>query len=216
MNHSLPLWRGLLASLALFAGASLAGAQTNLGAQLPLPTATPPPRQGLLGATYALLDMGVVQERHGNGRTYGPTVGVNLAVTDNTDVTTTVGYAKQRKWPTDGNLYQLGADWNFHLNLGQWKPFVVAGLGYQFSRAASDDDFGLWNAGAGVEYVVAPRTALTLKAVDTGAFSRSIASAWQYSFSASHWLQHHLAVTAGVTFVENQAIGYTIGVRWGF
>jgi hypothetical protein len=170
----------------------------------------------LLGANYALIDIGAVNERHGSGRTYGPTVGLNLALTENADLTTTVAYAKQRDWPDSGNLVQLGGDWNFYLNYGHWKPFVVAGLGYQFSRATGGDDFGLWDAGAGVEFMVATRTALTLKAVDTGAFSKDIPSAWQYSLGASHWIRTNLAVTAGVTFVEDDAIGYSIGARWGF
>lgn len=216
MNHSIPFWRRLCAILALAAAVPLASAQTNLGAQLPLPATTPPARQGLLGASYFLADIGAVKERHGNGRTYGPTVGVNLAVVENVDLTTTVAYAKQHEWPDNGNLFQLGADWNFHLNLGALKPFVVAGLGYQFSRATSDDDFGLWNAGAGVEYVVAARTAVTVKAVNTGAFSKDISSAWQYTLGASHWVHQRMALTAGITFVESQAIGYSIGARWGF
>jgi hypothetical protein len=203
-------------ALLLLAAAPFASAQVSLNSQLPLPPKTPPPPEGLLGQNYVLADFAGVEQRNGSGRTYGVNLGANFAATENADATINLVYAHQSQWPDAGSLYQLGVDWTFHLNIGRVKPFAVAGLGYQLSRTPSGRDFSLWDLGGGVEVIVAPRTAVTLKAVNVGSFTKGISNPWQLTGGVSYWLQPRVALAASVTFVEDQAVGYTLGVRWGF
>jgi hypothetical protein len=208
--------RRRIAWLGLIVLPAFAPAQVNLNSQLPLPTTKPALRQGQLGESYLLLDLTRSEQRGGSGSNFGPSFGANFAVTEHADITTTVTRVQQSDWPDSGGIYQLGMDWTLHLNIGRAKPFAVAGVGYQFSRTPSGGDFGLWNAGGGVEFLVAPGTAVTVKAVNVGSFSKGISNPWQYGVGLNHWFAKDWAANASVIFVEDQVISYSLGVRWGF
>ncbi len=141
---------------------------------------------------------------------------MNYSLLENIDLTLTFAYARQRNWPDNGNLYQLGSDWTGHLTFGRVRPFGVAGFGYQLSRTPGGRDFALWDLGGGVEVIVAPRTSVIVKAVNVGSFTKGISNPWQYSAGANYWFKRDWSVAASVTFVEDQAVGFNLGVRWGF
>jgi hypothetical protein len=210
------LLRPCLLLAGCLAFAAVAAAQVSIDSVLPLPAATPPPRTGLIGSDYLFLDAARVDQKSGGGSTTGAMLGVNFAPTEVADLTLNLAWVRQSDWPDNGNLYQLGVDVTPHLNLGRAKPFLVGGAGYQLSRTPSGADLGLWDLGGGVEFMVAARTAVTVKAVNVGSFSKGVSNPWQYTASVNHWLNEKLAVNASVTFIEDQATGYTLGVRWGF
>jgi hypothetical protein len=217
MKSLLVAFRRHLTLASVFAFASLAAAQASLNSQLPLPATTPPPLpSGLLGNSYLFLDASRVDQSHANGSTTGATFGLNLAAAEFVDITTTFGWAKQRDWPDSGNIYQFGVDCTPHLNFGRVKLFGVGGIGYQFTRTPAGRDLRLWDAGAGVEFLVASRTSITVKAVNVGSFRKGVSNPWQYSASVNHWIAKDLALNASVTFIEDQATGYTLGVRRSF
>jgi hypothetical protein len=203
-------------ALAGFVVASAAFAQVNLNTQLPLPSTTPPPRAGLIGTNYFALDAARVDQKAANGNTTGAALAANLAANEIADVTFTLAWAKQRDWPDNGNIYQFGIDLTPHLRFGHVTPFLVGGVGYQFTRTPVGQDLALWNLGGGVEFLVAARTALVVKAVNVGSFSKGISNPWQYTAGVNHWLNERLALNASCTFIEDQATGYSLGVRWGF
>lgn len=202
--------------LALAALAPAVRAQGSLASQLPLPPATAPAREGLIGQSYYLFDFSTVEDRLGNGRTFGPAIGANFAVHENADVTSTLTYAKQRDWPDNGNLFVFNLDWTAHAKFGQAQPFLIAGVGYQFSRTPSGTDMALWNLGAGVEVMIAPRTSATLRALNAGSFTKGVDNDWQYSLALNYWLEKNTALTGSVTRVAQRATGYSLGLRWGF
>src|SRR5262249_27933121 len=146
----------------------------------------------------------------------GANLGANFAPADFADITTTFAWAHQKDWPDNGNIYQFGIDCTPHLTLGRVKPFVVGGVGYQFTRTPSGSNLGLWDLGGGAEFLVGPHTSVTVKAVNVGSFTKGISNPWQYTASVNHWLNEQVALNASVTFVEDLATGYTLGVRWGF
>jgi hypothetical protein len=216
MNSLLVALRRHLMLASVFAFASLAIAQTALNSQLPLPATTTPPRAGLIGTSFLFLDAARVEQSHANGTTTGVTFGANFAPVEFADLTTNFAWARQRNWPDNGNLYQFGVDCTPHLNFGRVKPFVVGGVGYQFTRTPSGANLGLWDLGAGVEFIVAARTSINVKAVNVGSFTKGVSNPWQYSASVNQWIAKDFALNASVTFIEDQATGYTLGMRWGF
>jgi len=199
--------------LVLAALAPALRAQASLAA--PAPTATERD-EGLLGQTYSFLDFNYVGQHGGPGHTGGPTLGANLAVGDNADVTMNFSYARQTQWPDDGHLYQLGVDTTVYARIHGVKPFLTIGLGYQSTHTTTRNDFSTWEGGAGVEVVVAARTSLLLKALRVGSLQDTMVSEGQYSAAINRWLSANTAVTAMVLVNKSRDKGYTLGLRRTF
>lgn len=189
----------------------------QVSATSPLPTsAGSERREGLIGQTYTFLDLSYVDQKDGPGHTFGPTLGSNLAVTDYADVTANFSYSRQSQWPDDGSLYQIGVDTTIYHRIKRVKPFLLIGIGYQWSSAPTGSDVSTWNAGGGLEVMLADRTALNVKAIAVGSLQSKFESEWQYTAGINRWLNASTALTVSVNYTRNLAIGYTLGLRRAF
>jgi len=171
---------------------------------------------GLLGQRYAFLDLAYVDQREGPGKNFGATVGANFAMVENLDLSVNYTFVRQHDWPDSGSIHSVGFDMTLYLPIWRVKAFGVGGLGYQWTNARSGQDLNIWDIGGGVEAPINTRLAVRAKAVLLGSIKSGTHQTWTYSGGANYWLTPSLAATADITFIENRAIGYSVGARWKF
>jgi opacity protein-like surface antigen len=171
---------------------------------------------GLLGQRYALLDLAYVDQREGSGKNFGTTVGANFAMVENLDLSVNYAFVRQHDWPDSGSMHSVGFDMTLYVPVWRVKAFGVGGLGYQWSNAQSGQDMNTWDIGGGLEAPINARLAVRARAVLLGSIKSGTHQTWTYSGGANYWLTPSLAATAEIAFIENRAIGYSLGARWKF
>lgn len=179
--------------------------------------------QGLLGQRYTELSFGVQDIKHVSNNGYSLSAGANNPlIPGKLDAGAAYSYSWIRG-PFKGHANTIGGYANAYAPLNGVKPFVGAGLGYQWvsSRAGSDDQ-GLWGLVAGVEIpagvvTITPR----ISYADDFEGTRKSSQEWTYAVEANYWFSKTSAVfgSIGKTDVRQSPIdswNYEVGLRARF
>lgn len=182
-------------------------------------TATAEP-VGVLGQSYSEAHFGASDiQRYGKDQ-YGLGVALNQPITPYLDATAGYDYAWIRG---AGHVNGVSAGATAYKLFNGVKPFVSAGIGYDWQRWGNGkDDLFVWNAAVGVE-IPASVVTITPRVVFSDDFRRPARSSQQtsYEVEANYWVSKKLAVFAnvGYTDVNNSpfdAVTYNVGARFKF
>lgn len=198
--------------LALAASVVASRAQTATGAN-PV---------GTLGHSYTELSFGAQDIRHVSPNFYDLNLSGNVPVAPNFDVGGGYSYGWIRG-NAHGHSNTLNAYTTAYLTTQGARPFVSAGLGYQWTHfAGTKNDEGFWGAAIGVE-IPAGLFSLTPRIAYVDDFHRSGNSSQQttYEVEGNYWMSRQTAVFAslGKTDVHGNAFdswNYRAGVRVKF
>jgi len=177
---------------------------------------------GLLGQRYASLGLFAEDFRNSSIDTgLGAQLGVNLPVTGNVDLGFSYEYLNvdDRLADIDGN--SLGATARVHTRWSGVRPFADATLGYTWFEADSaiggfDYDEYFWDLGVGVEIPVASSTALVARVGYGELFEDGFDGSWSFTVGANHWFTPKLAGAVQVSFAEDDAVTYGVGLALRF
>ena len=102
-----------------------------------------------------------------------------------------------------------------HFNWG--KPYLEAGAGYAWlSTAGIDDNSFVWEATAGVELQVTPKTTVTPYVQYMDAPSLPGDGTWNFGAKGNYWVTPQWAVTGSLQVDDDNNIGFTVGTNFRF
>jgi hypothetical protein len=205
----------IILALGLLTAATASQAQSTVSTSAPA---------GLLGAQYTELEFGVQDIKHLSPNAYSLTASANTAlVAGQLDGGASYSYSRIGG-AVRGHSNTIGGYFTGYAPMNGVKPFVTAGLGWEWSsyRFVGSDDRALWGGAVGVEIpagvvTITPRIAYA----DDFEGSRKSGQAWTYEVEANHWFSKTTAVFAslGKTDVRhspNDSWNYAIGLRARF
>ncbi|MBL9189066.1 MAG: hypothetical protein JNK23_16395 [Opitutaceae bacterium] len=205
----------LILALGLLTSATAIQAQTTTTASTPA---------GLLGAQYTELEFGVQDIKRISNNAYSLTASANTAVVaGKLDGGASYSYSRIGG-AVRGHSNTIGGYFTAYAPLNGVKPFVSAGLGWEWSsyRFVGSDDQALWGGAVGVEIpagvvTITPR----ISYADDFEGSRKSSQAWTYAVEANHWFNKSTAVFASigksdVTRSPIDSWNYSIGLRARF
>ncbi|MGH7944989.1 MAG: porin [Opitutaceae bacterium] len=186
---------------------------------------TPAGGEGLLGHRYTELSFGLQDLKHVSDHGYSVGASANNPLIPGVlDAGASYSYSWIRG-PFRGHANTVGGYAIAYAPFNGVKPFVGAGLGYQwtsFSFGGSDDQ-ALWGLTAGVEFPAGPRVTITprINYADDFEASRNSTQAWTYQVEANYWFNSKSAVfgSVGKSDVRRSPIdswNYEIGLRARF
>jgi len=110
-----------------------------------------------------------------------------------------------------------GAIRAFSTSYNWGKPYVEAGAGYTWVRAAgAKDNSFVWEGAAGVELQVAPRTTVTPYVQYTDAPDLAGGSKWNFGAKANYWIDTQWSLTAGLARDSHQNTAVTLGTHFRY
>jgi hypothetical protein len=180
---------------------------------------------GLLGQRYVELGLGKQNISHVSPNLYSVGGGVNLPlVPAMIDAGASYDYSWIHGARLSGHASTFGGYATWYTALSGVKPFVSAGLGWEWSttRGFGSDNQGLWGLAAGVEV---PVGALTLTPRisygDDFEGSRNSSQQWTYAAEANYWINGQTGVFGSIGFTDVRASSleswnYRAGVRVKF
>ncbi len=219
MNQNITLKSLLLVATAAFGLAATARAAEG-AANAP---ATPPPAvttaDGLLGQTYAGLSYSFINLHHSpvNADSFG--FEYNQPLNPGFDAVFNYDWTQSGVMAGDRAREQAlsAALRAFSTNYSWGKPYVDAGLGYDWTKFAGVKDHSLaWIGEAGVEFQVAPAVSVTpyVRYSLTRGFDQQ--DNVNYGVKANYWVTKQLAVTVGLDRNNNHDMTYRLGANFRF
>jgi hypothetical protein len=207
------LTKKTILALGVLAAASVSFAQNNS-------TTGAAPVVGLLGQSYSEVNFGVSDIKNVSRDLYSVGVSANVPATAYLDLGAGYTYGWMRG---TGHANTIGATATAYKSFNGVKPFVGAGLGYQWTQVGgTSDDSSIWGLSAGVEIPVGVVT-ITPEIVYADDFRNSTESTQQVSYGveANYWVTKTVSVFGGVAYsdVRNSSIDswdYTVGARFKF
>lgn len=174
---------------------------------------------GLLGQTYAGLSYSYLNLDNSpvNAASYG--FEYNRPLNPGFDATFTYDWAQSGPIAGDRAHEQtLTAALREFVTTQSWgKPYVEAGVGYDWLRFAGTKDHSfVWLVSAGVEFQPTPVLTITpfVRYTRTGGYSDE--DTVNYGVKANYWVTRQWAVTAGIDRNDDQDMTYKIGVNVRF
>lgn len=168
----------------------------------------------LLGVQYVEATFGYTDIKNVDRGIYSAGANVNFPINANLDL----GVSYSHDWlENNDSFYQnvLGASATAYLTEGNLRPFVGGALGYVW-EGSGDDNYGVWAAGAGVEYSINASTAVRLSGTYSDSFEGNDDGAFSGSVGINHWFTSTISGTFDVTYLEGGNIAYTAGVLFKF
>lgn len=176
---------------------------------------------GVLGQSYSEVHFGASDITHITKDQYGLGVLANVPFTPYLDVNAGYDYA----WLNGtGHVNSVNASAIVHTTFRGVKPFVGAGLGYDWQRwiGGGKDDLTTWGLTAGVEIPVSAVT-ITPRINFADDFRDSASSSQQttYAVEANYWLNKSWGVFGSVGYTDVNrssfdAWDYGVGARFKF
>ena len=207
--------KNIILALGLLTAATASQAQTTTAMSAPT---------GLLGVQYTELKFGVQDINHVSPHAYSLSASANTAlVAGQLDGGASYSYSRIGG-AVRGHSNTIGGYFTAYAPLNGVKPFVSAGLGWEWSsyRNVGSDNQALWGGAVGVEIpagvvTITPR----LSYADDFEGSRKSSQAWMYSVEANHWCSKTTAIFAslGKTDVRHSRFdswNYSVGLRSRF
>lgn len=200
----------------------LAIASLALAAGLSAQTATETKPTGLLGQSFYQLEAGLTDVDGTSKNFYDVGLAANVPVNANVDVLGGYTYGWMRGV---GHVNTLGGQARAYTNYAGLKPFVGAGLNYNWiSQTGGPENFAGWNLVAGFEWATPYGFVLTPSVTYTDDFRSSDRSSQglTYGVEANHWLTSTLAVFGDVSYNEEMHTNqdgewrFAAGVRMKF
>ncbi len=180
---------------------------------------------GLLGTRYVEYSFGGQDIAQLKPNLYSLGASVNAPLVPGAfDVGASYEYSWIRGSGLRGHSNSFGGYGTFYTALAGVKPFVGAGVGWQWSRTRGfgGDDQGVWGAAVGVE-IPAGAFTLTPRIGYGDDFESSVNSSQQvtYGVDANYWVNAKTAVYGAVSFTDVRASSleswnYEVGVRLKF
>ena len=97
------------------------------------------------------------------------------------------------------------------------KPYVEAGIGYDWLRFAGTKDHSFeWIAGAGIEFQAAPALTITPFVRYTRTNGYSDKNTVDYGVKANYWVTRQWAVTGALSRNDSQDMRYQLGASFRF
>lgn len=205
------LTKKTILALGLLAVAGATYAQTATTESVP---------SGLLGQSYSEARFGVSDIKHFSKDQYSLGIGANVPVTPYLDLGAGYDYGWIRGL---GHFNSVAGTATAYTTWNGVKPFVGAGVGYQWVRASGfRDNQSLWGLSTGVE-IPAGALVVTPRIVYADDFRGTNRSSQQtsYEVEANYWVSRTLAVfgSVGYSDVKHTNVDswdYTIGARFKF
>jgi len=190
------------------------------GASFAQTASTTAPAIGVLGQSYSEFSYGVTDITRVSKDQQNLGVAANVPVTPHLDLGASYGYSWLRGI---GHTNDVAAGATAYTAWNGVKPFVGAGLGYEWDRyGTSRDDSATWGLAAGVEIPVSV-VSITPQVVYADDFHGRANSAqqWTYGVEGNYWITKTAAVFGDVGYVDvhgtsDHAWQYTVGARFRF
>lgn len=217
----------LLATASVLGLTHVASAQ---GGAAPAAPASP----GLLGQTYVGLDLNYTDMDRTNTDFRGFDLRLNQNVREGLDVFLGYGYGNSENFlgsDLDRNTVDVGA--RYFVSMGTIKPFIEASAGWVWvdGPLGLDDDSFTWSGGAGVEFAVGNKFAVTPFARykeatnlngDVALFFPNAPSfrydddTFEFGVRANYWVTRQWALTAKLVRNDNKDMTYSVGAVYRF
>ena len=175
---------------------------------------------GLLGQSFSEIHVGASDIKNFSKDQYGLGVAANVPVTPYLDLGAGYDYGWIRGI---GHANTVNGTATAYTTFNGVKPFVSAGLGYQWTRAyGNSDDQGIWGGAVGVEIPVASFTLTPRIAyVDDFEAPRKSSQQTTYEVEGNLWVTKTAAVFASVGYTDvnrtsDDSWNYTVGARFKF
>ena len=175
---------------------------------------------GVLGQSYSETHVGVSDIKNFAKNQYSVGVAANLPVAPHLDLGGGYDYGWIRGI---GHFNALGGTATAYTTYNGVKPFVGAGLGYQWTHVAGmNDDDWVWGAAIGVEIPVGSFS-ITPQIVYSDDFRSTAQSSQQtsYAVEGNYWFNKTSAVFGSVGYSDihgtsNDSWDYSVGLRVKF
>jgi hypothetical protein len=147
---------------------------------------------------------------------------VNLPVASALDVAFEYSYERVDDSLLDGREHAIAATLRAYNAYEGVKLFSDVTLGYAWDKIKAPsvgritDNDGFWAVGVGVEAPIASSTALVGRVAYGDRFDGDDSDAWTFTVGANHWFTPKLVGAASVSFQEDDAVLYTIGLGLRF
>jgi hypothetical protein len=168
---------------------------------------------GLLGVRYAGASFGYIDVKSGPVDAFAAGAAVNLPVRANLDV----GFGYSRGWVesfSEVNVDSLNANATFIHTADTFKTFTSLSLGYAWGPF--EDEATIWGARAGAEFVLTPKSSLSVSAGYDDDFKKGDNGLWDGTARANYWVSDRAAVLGTFTWFEGGDVGYTVGTVFRF
>lgn len=210
---------GAAFGLALLLSTGRAQTDSNAAAAVP---------PGLLGRTYASVDLGVEKIRHVANAPNGiaPGLDLNLPINDGFDYQLGFAYDHAAHGAFKLSDSTLGSGVTAYYRTNHVAPFLTAGLGYDLQRTtdqgvATRDNHLLYDVAAGAEIPVRAFTTVRLAVASDNSFRRPHAGTLGYDIAANYWLNDVVGASVGAVIKQGRGgaydtIVYMAGVRFSF
>lgn len=176
---------------------------------------------GLLGKDYFAIDPIMQDFRNSTSKKgWGTTLDLNLPATDNFDIGLNYNFERVADIPriTDNTF---GTSVTGYFKAGGVKPFADVDLGYLWHRVKPSDptlryDRATYAVGTGLEAPILGSTAVVGRVAYNNEFRRGATHEMTYTAGLDQRFSDHVAGLVGVTFQQNNAILYNLGVGFIF
>src|SRR4051812_2843882 len=211
--------RSLLPSLVVAAALLGLGATAHADTSQVVQPAEPVVSQGLLGQVYGTLTYSYVDldgaATHGDDYQFA----LNQPLSFGLDGFLSYDYAEfglGGGFHSYQNIVMAGLrPFSTHYNGG--KPSLEAAGGYAWTATAGiHDNSFVWEAAAGAEFQVNPRTTVTPYVQYIDAPDLPGNGTWNFGAKGNYWVTPQWAVTAGVQVDDDNNAGFTVGTNFHF
>ncbi len=152
----------------------------------------------------------------------GGSVGVNLPITSNLDLAFQYAYERISDSLLKARNHTVGATLRAYNPYEGVKLFSDATLSHSWSRVRAPgvgrvtENDPYWELGVGVEAPLTSSTALLGRVSYSDAFDGDVDGTWNFTAGVSHRFTAKVDGLASVTFHEDDAVVYAIGVAYRF
>lgn len=209
-------FKTLILAAAVSLGLASAAFAQNANVAVPNPADAKP--TGLLGQNYATISYGYIDLDSTNVHASRYALAGNQSLREGLDGILEYGYSRSSSFAgTRLTQHDLMAGARAFMTAGGVKPYVEAGIGWVWQKAAgfSDDSFA-WGLGVGAEIEVAPAFTVTPFVRYEDLTKGSNNDSWIYGVKANYWVTSRVGVLAGIDRDDDKNMTYTIGANIRF
>lgn len=204
--------------LAAAVSLGLASASFAQSANVAVPNPADAKPTGLLGQNYATLGYGYVDLDNTGIHASRFSLAGNQSLREGLDGILEYGYTRSSKFAgTRITQHDLMAGARAYMTAGGIKPYVEAGIGWVWQKAAgaSEDSFA-WGAGVGAEIEVASAVTVTPYVRYEDITKGSDNESWNYGVKGNYWLSSRVGLQLGVERDDDKNMTYSAGVNVRF
>ena len=213
---NVPSFKTLILAAAVSLGLASASFAQSANVAVPNPADAKP--TGLLGQNYTTIGYGYIDLDSTNVHASRYSLAANQSLREGLDGLLEYGYTRSSSFAgTRLTQHDLMAGARAYLTSAGFKPYVEAGLGWVWQKAAgvSDDSFA-WGLGVGAEIDVVSAVTVTPYVRYEDLTRGSNNDSWNYGVKANYWVTSRVGIQAGVERDDDKNMTYSVGANIRF